>query len=163
MDAYQAMMARRAQLDAERQSAIARAAEPFDNEIREIDDAVRVLKKYGGAGHFDSFPTVTTLAHVAARATLKRTLSKREAILQGVLDVLGGGAQMHTEDLLKALAVKGIVVGGADPLSNLSAYLSRARAELSIDNDRRRGWSLKNKTPETASTVSGVSEEPKLL
>ena len=49
------------------------------------------------------------------------------------------GSNMPTRDLVDALIAEGFVVGGKNPVGNLSGALSRAEA---LYNDRSTGWGL---------------------
>lgn len=108
--------------------------ERIDASINEIDSALKVFAKYSS----DEEKTP-----IAAQTSLRRTISKREQIFNGVMEILSDGKTRHTDEVLKELAARGVEVGGDKPEANLSAYLSRAKTELGLDADRRYGWSLK--------------------
>ena len=46
---------------------------------------------------------------------------------------------MHTRQILKALTERGVQIGGANPVANLSGFLSRAPE---LRNSRAHGWGL---------------------
>lgn len=54
--------------------------------------------------------------------------------------IRASGRPMHTQELLTALKLAGVEVGGKDPASTLSARLSRAP---SLENIRPHGWRIK--------------------
>lgn len=91
----------------------------------------------------------------AAITSLHRTITKREQILSGALELLQTGAKL-TEEILDGLVGKGIVVSGEDrktQLRNISAYLSKAKDEIGIESTRM-GWMLKSQK------VNGDSVDP---
>lgn len=46
---------------------------------------------------------------------------------------------LHTRDLIRELAARGVVIGGTNPVTNLSGFLSRSPE---LKNSRTLGWSL---------------------
>ena len=73
--------------------------------------------------------------------SLQRTITKREAILNGALQLLEEGP-LHTEDILSGLLAKGVDISGEDrkvQMRNVSAYLSRAKDEIGIETTKA-GW-----------------------
>lgn len=76
--------------------------------------------------------------------TLHRTITKREEILNGALELMESGPK-HTEDILDALIAKGVSISGDDrktQLRNVSAYLSKAKDEIGIAPTKS-GWVTK--------------------
>jgi hypothetical protein len=49
------------------------------------------------------------------------------------------GKRIHTRELVKILAEQGIEIGGANPIANLSGFLSRAEE---LHNNRAEGWGM---------------------
>ena len=49
------------------------------------------------------------------------------------------GAPMHTREIIKELEAKGVVIGGSNPIANLSGFLSRSEE---LVNNRAIGWGL---------------------
>jgi hypothetical protein len=63
------------------------------------------------------------------------------AAVRETIDILReSGRPVHTRELLPILEQRGIKIGGANPLTNLSGYLSRSDDLIA---DRSRGWRLK--------------------
>lgn len=71
-----------------------------------------------------------------------RTAGISHAAVEGTIELLrAAGKPLHTRDLLTELAARGVVVGGANPVANLSGFLSREKQRLA--NSRTYGWSLR--------------------
>lgn len=115
----------------------------IDASINEIELALKVVARYASNAGKPAIP---------AQISLRKTLSKREQILEGVLAILADGKARHTDVLLKELSASGVEIGGDIPEANLSSYLSRAKDELGLNADRRNGWSLQKTNPTNAST-----------
>lgn len=110
----------------------------IDAEIADIDQALKVINKYGSEQDLlgSAAMAMNMLAH-------PRGMTKQQQIIQGAIEVLVNGKILHTAELLSELQKQGIDIGGSNPEANLSAYLSKAKEVFK--NDRKYGWSLVNK------------------
>lgn len=84
----------------------------------------------------------------------------RIAVEGAILLLRAAGKPLHTRDLLTELASRGVVVGGANPVANLSGFLSREKQRLV--NSRTYGWSLREPhtaDPTRATNANGTSHE----
>jgi hypothetical protein len=126
----------------------------IDAEINKIEQALTVISTYA-----TDKSCLEIAFEIDAMASGKP--SKQQQIMEGVVEILSDGKQIHTADILKQLSALGIAVGGDKPEANLSAYLSRAKDSYGLVNDRRYGWSLKKENPEDAPTSSGSVADDK--
>jgi hypothetical protein len=141
---------------------IATALENVGTELADIETAERVLQKLDVSNGEPS-----TRIQNAVVSTLRRTITKREQILTAVAGMLTEGT-LTTDHMLDALAKQGIEITGTDrkiQLRNLSAYLSRAKADLGLEVSRN-GWTLtanKGESPVAAglsvATMSNADEQ----
>lgn len=61
------------------------------------------------------------------------------AVRLAVEMIIERGAPMHTREILRELASRGVSIGGNNPVANLSGFLSRADE---LRNSRADGWGL---------------------
>ena len=78
----------------------------------------------------DDAPTDSTRARGGVSAT---------AVRMAVEMIIERGAPMHTREILRELAARGVPIGGSTPVANLSGFLSRADE---LRNSRADGWGL---------------------
>lgn len=77
------------------------------------------------------------------------TLTKRERIYRAVEEILADGTRRTSRELERMLVERGVEVGGADPVNNLSAYLSSAEAKSRFESDRKQGGWMVIRPPKT--------------
>jgi len=107
-------------------------------------DAVRaVIKAYGG----DASAAHSVEKKVLGRNQRSRSLSGRtDRITSLVEDHLRGKSEpTPTREILSFLASKGIEITGNNPVTSLSALLSRAQEFEPVG---RKGWLLKSRSPD---------------
>jgi len=61
------------------------------------------------------------------------------AVRMAVEMIIERSAPMHTREILRELATRGVTIGGSNPVANLSGFLSRADE---LRNSRADGWGL---------------------
>jgi hypothetical protein len=162
-----ATMRYRAELVAERDKAIAKAAEPFNLQIAEIDNYL------GQSGPVDRGTALPDAMLNGADGTLTLVQVKRgdwnaarevtKAVVKAVKEMLDGRAAMGTDAILKSLEGRGIRIPHENPKKRLVQILS---ANPEFKNLRGLGWALasafaEQQTP-VASQQTGVPEEERL-
>lgn len=128
-----------ARLDAEMQRLRARIAAMEEQAVK-LRHYIEVAREYEGAqpvvvSGSGVAPTLTVRAFAYAGGITRTAVDTTIAILRE------RGQPMHTRPLLDELTRRGIVVGGSNPVANLSGFLSRASDKLR--NSRTYGWSLR--------------------
>ena len=115
-------------------------AQQLKKRIAEIDKAADRLRVYVAvAQEYSGHRASTPEAHLIFRSTLKGITG---AAVEACIALLKEeGAPIHTRVLLSRLAAQNIVVGGGNPVANLSGFLSREKSRLR--NSRTDGWSLR--------------------
>lgn len=67
------------------------------------------------------------------------------------------GKPIHTRELLEILAEQNVVIGGANPVANLSGFLSRSH---DLKNSRKYGWGLAEWQTEDEAPSSQPKDAP---
>lgn len=93
-----------------------------------------------------------TFAFAAAPKT--RTGTAKAIVERVAAELLTNTPFVQTGEVLAAAQAAGARIGAADKLLAVSAILSRAPQ---FENDRSKGWFLKDEKPESAPTQSGLS------
>lgn len=81
-----------------------------------------------------------------ALAFQKRSTTTKDKVLEVARELMSDGRSVHTRDLLRLLAVRGIDVGGTDKVLTLSAILNKSQEFVA---NRKIGWSLKKERLES--------------
>jgi len=121
---------------AKRDAALAEAKR-WDEFLHMLDEAARGLTAMGGGTVMVHFPSSVERRNPTPRGAGRMT--ETESAASEIIRA-NDGKPVQTADMLKELEKRGIVVGGKDPSSTLSARLSRAE---SLENVRPYGWRLK--------------------
>jgi hypothetical protein len=87
-------------------------------------------------------PIKKTAAAVGRKIKAAKYPTKRDAILNGCLEILADGKRRFARDLLIELEKIGVRVGGKNPKSNLASYLSHFD-EFQADT-KLGGWTLRS-------------------
>lgn len=136
------------QLDAEAQRARNRLSE-IDEQSGRLRTYVAVSREYermeAGQSALTPPPTPTSTTDVPGDGTLSRRTANMAVEL-----IEAKGQPIHTRDLLTQMAARGVTVGGANPVANLSGFLSRDKARLV--SSRTYGWSLRQRIVTDLST-----------
>lgn len=125
-------------------------------ELEKLKTAAEVLASLGSIEQITTSSTSASEAmfHAAAVRSLGPNITKRARILAAVEAILKSGSR-QTDDLIDDLASRDVVIVGEDRKSqirNLSAYLSRAKAELGLHTSRL-GWSLNSQKGESSAVT----------
>ena len=123
-------------------SIIARATAKRDAALAEAkrwDEWICMYVEVAEAKHVPQH-VINGVAGATRRAPVSGALAETEAAVVAILTATGH--PMPTRDLQPALAERGIEIGGKDPISTLSARLSRAPQLVNI---RQRGWWIKER------------------
>ncbi len=128
-------------------------AEKLSTEIQEIETALKVLEKYKAVSMNISrgvlLEAMPELNHSSEDFSNQETTSKRQKVVDASISILKDGKPRRTTELLNILLSKGIYIGGQNPESNLSCYLSKAKGINGLESSRLYGWHLKPKKIKT--------------
>ena len=135
------------ELNALRQAAIARRdaalaeAKRWDDFLRMLDEATRGLSVMGGGTISVKFPETAMGSASWQRSEIRDVgrMTETEMAARAIIQE-NGGNPVSTQAMLVELEKRGVGVGGKDPISTLSARLSRAP---SLENVRPHGWRLR--------------------
>ena len=97
--------------------------------------SVRLRHYIEVARKYEHLPPVSAETATVSSSSTRAIVAAAVAILQERRQPI------HTRVLLEELTQRGVNVGGANPVANLSGYLCRERWRLT--NSRLTGWSLK--------------------
>ena len=97
--------------------------------------------------HFIEMLGVYGSADINEEVHANRSNPSASKTVNAVVEILTeNGRPMKTKELLEALALRGILIGGQIPANNLSGTLSKADI---FQSDRANGWSLKTSSDES--------------
>lgn len=87
----------------------------------------------------------------------RRRAPVKDQIIAVVEQTLIDGIPRKTDELVRIIEERGIVIGGADRRLTLSSILSRAKSQF--QSSRRDGWSLRKENP----AQGGASDDTDLV
>ncbi len=137
---------------AQTQSAALRAElGQIEERIRKLQTFIEMAKEYGVASdpaaesvtslneHSGTKRSGLTNENVARPRRPPASGVSKDAVDHSVAILREVGTPLHTKELLSRLAARGVHIGGTNPVTNLSGFLSRSNQLL---NSRKFGWSL---------------------
>jgi len=125
-------------LDAESQRVRNQQAK-IDERIRRLRTYVAVDQEFAEARSKQETDGPASTAASTSDTSNGKTLSRRTTDMAVDL-IRAKGQPIHTRDLLAQMEQQGLIVGGRNPVANLSGYLCRDKKRLA--NNRSLGWKL---------------------
>jgi hypothetical protein len=109
----------------------------IDADIEALERAAAVLSRHSDVP--EETPDVTS----SAKDSSGRAAAKPHDVARVAAELLRRGPTWHALAAIHmGLGSAGIIVGGADPVNNLSTILSRHKGEFGFVADKRLGWAL---------------------
>jgi hypothetical protein len=114
-----------------------------ESEAVELDTLIRLGEKYNALNTERPRPASELMAAVTVRiaGVDAKPSTLRERIIWAVSEILKDGRRRFARDLLPVMKQMGVDLGGKNPSSNLSAYLSREK-DIFVCDVKAGGWTL---------------------
>ncbi|WP_439549031.1 hypothetical protein [Falsiroseomonas sp.] len=110
-----------------------------DEEVAKLKAYIEMAQRYGEVGSPRNVPLAVDAPLPFNRPRKSSGGIASRAVEATIQIIRHAGKAVATRELLDHLSDIGIVVGGTNPVANLSGFLSRSPA---LKNSRSRGWSL---------------------